>query len=268
MEIADTIRMTIMKSKKKRSLVRSVSQWMAIVLLKFVLVLVSLTLLQVMVFKYVNPPFTVNMVWERLRHDWFDAPYVVHAYEWQDLSNISPHLQQAVLAGEDQRFFKHHGFDFQEIKVVLTQMMKGKPARGASTITMQAARSVFLPATRNPVRKLGEVWYTVMMELIWDKARILEIYLNTVDWGSGIVGAQSATRRYFETTAAELTRNQAAWMAAILPSPHKWSPTDPTPFLEKRHQRILADMANMPFLNGRNVDVENKGGNNGVSDGT
>jgi monofunctional biosynthetic peptidoglycan transglycosylase len=257
-EIADTIRLTLMKSKTKRSLVRGVSQWMASVLLKSVLVLVSLTLLQVVVLKYVNPPFTVNMVWERLRHDWFDAPYVVHAYEWQDLSNISPHLQQAVLAGEDQRFFTHHGFDFQEIKVVLTQMMEGKPPRGASTITMQAARSVFLPATRNPVRKLGEVWYTVMMELIWDKARILEIYLNTVDWGSGIVGAQTAARRYFETTTAELTRNQAAWMAAVLPSPHKWSPTDPTPFLEKRQQRILADMAHMPFLNGRGFEAKNK----------
>lgn len=258
MEIADTIRKTLMKPKTKKSLVRTVSQWLAKVLLKFVLVLISLTLLQVVVLKYVNPPFTINMVWERLRHDWFDAPYVVHAYEWQDLSKISPHLQQAVLAGEDQRFFTHQGFDFQEIKVVLTQMMEGKPPRGASTITMQAARSVFLPATRNPVRKLGEAWYTVMMELIWDKHRILEIYLNTVDWGSGIVGAQAGARRYFETTAAELTRNQAAWMAAVLPSPHKWSPTDPTPFLEKRQQRILADMAHMPFLNGHDFEPEDK----------
>ncbi|MDZ7667283.1 MAG: monofunctional biosynthetic peptidoglycan transglycosylase [Desulfotignum sp.] len=247
-----------MKPKTKKSLVRTVSQWLAKVLLKFVLVLISLTLLQVVALKYVNPPFTINMVWERLRHDWFDAPYVVHDYEWQDLSNISPHLQQAVLAGEDQRFFTHQGFDFQEIKVVLTQMMEGKPPRGASTITMQAARSVFLPATRNPVRKLGEAWYTVMMELIWDKHRILEIYLNTVDWGTGIVGAQAGARRYFETTTAELTRNQAAWMAAVLPSPHKWSPTDPTSSLEKRQQRILEDMTLMPFLNGHDFEPEDK----------
>lgn len=260
MEIADTIRETLMKPKTKKSLVRTISQWTAKLVLKSVLVLISLTLLQVVALKYVNPPFTINMVWERLRHNWFDAPYVAHAYEWQDLSNISPHLQQAVLAGEDQRFFTHQGFDFQEIKVVLEQMMEGNPPRGASTITMQAARSVFLPATRNPVRKLGEVWYTVIMELIWDKHRILEIYLNTVDWGTGIVGAQAGARRYFETTASELTRNQAAWMAAVLPSPHKWSPTDPTPFLKKRQQRILADMAHMPFLKGRDIEIADKAG--------
>lgn len=188
------------------------------------------------------------MVWERLRHQWFDAPYVVPAYEWRNLSDISPHLKQAVIAAEDQRFLTHHGFDFQEIKIVLTQVLEGKPPRGASTITMQAARSVFLPATRNPVRKLGEAWYTLLMELIWDKARILEMYLNTVDWGTGIVGAQAGARRYYESTAAELTRDQAALMAAILPSPHILSPSEPTPNMETRQRRILADMPRMPLL--------------------
>lgn len=234
-----------MKKKTRR---HAIATWVLKTLVKFFLVLGSLTLFQVAVLKYVNPPFTVNMVWERLRHQWFDAPYVVPVYEWQNLSDISPHLKQAVIAAEDQRFLTHHGFDFQEIKIVINDVLEGKSARGASTITMQAARSLFLPATRNPVRKLGEAWYTLLMELIWDKARILEIYLNTVDWGTGIVGAQAGARRYYESTAAELTRDQAALMAAILPSPHKWSPREPTPNMETRQRRILGDMPRMPLL--------------------
>ncbi len=233
---------------RKKTPRRSIVAWVFKALIKFFLVLVSLTLLQVAVLKYVNPPFTVNMVWERLRHQWFDAPYVEPAHEWRNLSDISPHLKQAVIAAEDQRFLTHHGFDFQEIKIVLTQVLEGKPPRGASTITMQAARSVFLPSTRNFVRKLGEAWYTLFMELTWDKSRILEMYLNTVDWGTGIVGAQAGARRYFKTTAAGLTRDQAALMAAILPSPHKWSPVNPTPYVKKRQQRILTYMPDMPLL--------------------
>jgi monofunctional biosynthetic peptidoglycan transglycosylase len=238
----------IMKPQKKRALWGSITGWVTRTLIKISLVLIFLSLAQVLALKYLAPPFTINMVWERLRHHWFDAPYVAHAYEWRDLSDISPYLKQAVIAGEDQRFLGHHGFDFQEIKIVIKDVLKGHSFRGASTITMQAARSVFLPATRNPARKLGEAWYALLMELIWDKSRILEMYLNTVDWGTGIVGAQAGARRYFDTTAAGLTPDQAAWMAAILPSPHKWSPLHPTPYLTQRQQRILSDMQNMPKL--------------------
>lgn len=237
-----------MKPGKKRALWRSVTGWVTRTLIKMLLVLIFLSFGQVLALKYITPPFTINMVWERLRHHWFDAPYVPYTYEWRNLPDISPYLKQAVMAGEDQRFLGHHGLDFQEIKIVIKDVLKGKSFRGASTITMQAARSVFLPATRHPVRKLGEVWYALLMEQMWDKSRILEIYLNTVDWGTGIVGAQAGARRYFDTTAAGLTPDQAAWMAAILPSPHKWSPLHPTPYLTQRQQRILSDMPNMPKL--------------------
>ncbi len=234
----------VMKKKQQRSF----SRWILKSLLKLFLLLACLSLFQVAVLKYIDPPFTINMVWERLRHELFDAPYVVPAYGWQNLSKISPHLKQAVIAAEDQRFLTHHGFDFAEIKIVFRNVLEGKSFRGASTITMQAARSVFLPATRNPLRKLAEAWYTVLIEVVWDKARILEIYLNTVDWGTGIVGAQAGARAYFAKDAAVLTREQAALMAAILPSPHKWSPIDPSPHLKKRQQRILAAMPAMPLL--------------------
>jgi monofunctional glycosyltransferase len=233
-----------MKEKKRRSFTR----WIFRSVIKLILLLICLTLFQVVAIKYINPPFTINMVWEKVRHELFAAPYVVPAYEWQNLSAISPHLKQAVIAAEDQRFLTHHGFDFEEIKIVLNNLLEGKPGRGTSTISMQAARSVFLPATRHPARKLAEAWYTVFIELVWDKSRILEIYLNTVDWGTGIVGAQAGARLYFETDAASLTPAQAALMAAVLPSPHKWSPTDPTPFVKKRQQKILSDMPSMPQL--------------------
>ena len=186
-----------MKPGNKRALWRSLTGWVTRALIKVLLVLIFLSFAQVLALKYIAPPFTINMVWERLRYHWFDAPYVAHTYEWRDLPDISPYLKQAVMAGEDQRFLSHYGLDFQEIKIVIKDVLKGKSFRGASTITMQAARSVFLPATRHPVRKLGEVWYALLMEQMWDKSRILEIYLNTVDWGTGIVGAQAGARRYF-----------------------------------------------------------------------
>ncbi len=232
----------------KKTQRRSLFGWVLRGFIKLLLLLVCLTLLQVAALKFINPPFTINMVWERLRHELFDASYVVPAYEWQDLSSISSHLKQAVIAAEDQRFLIHHGFDFEEIKIVLNNVLEGKSFRGASTITMQAARSVFLPATRNPLRKLAEAWYTVLIELMWEKPRILEIYLNTVDWGTGIVGAQAGARTYFAEDAASLTQEQAALMAAVLPSPHRWSPKDPSPYLKKRQQRILSAMPAMPLL--------------------
>ena len=233
-----------MKNKQRRSF----SGWIIRAFVKFFLLVVCLSLFQVAALRYINPPFTVNMVWERLRHELFDAPYVLPAYEWQDLSDISPHLQQAVIASEDQRFLSHHGFDFAEIKIVIKNMMEKRGFRGASTITMQAARSVFLPASRNILRKLAEAWYTVLIELVWDKRRILETYLNTVDWGTGIVGAQAGARVYFGTNAGSLTPEQAALMAAILPSPHKWSVKDPGPHVKKRQQHILTTMPAMPIL--------------------
>ena len=200
---------------------------------------------QVLAFRFLNPPVTVNMIWERISFEIWETRYVKPLYLWQDLDRISPSLQRAVLASEDQRFLTHSGFDFQEIKIVFRDIFEKGQFRGASTITMQAARSLFLPASRNPLRKLAEVWYTLLMEQLWDKKRILEIYLNTVDWGTGVVGAQAGARQYFSTSAARLSQNQAALMAAILPSPHRWSVKQPSDHVKDRQQRILNDMGKM-----------------------
>ncbi|WP_244154238.1 monofunctional biosynthetic peptidoglycan transglycosylase [Desulfospira joergensenii] len=228
--------------KKKRP---GIIIWIWKMLFKLVLVLVLLSLCQVLFFGYFNPPVTVNMIWERLSFEIWETRYVKPVYVWQDIEEISPSLKRAVMASEDQRFLIHNGFDFQEIKIVIRDMVEKQTFRGASTITMQAARSLFLPASRNPLRKMAEAWYTLLMELFWDKKRILEIYLNTVDWGTGVVGAQAGARKYFSTDAGGLSRSQAALMAAVLPSPHKWSVTHPSAHVKDRQRRILRDMGKM-----------------------
>jgi monofunctional biosynthetic peptidoglycan transglycosylase len=167
---------------------------------------------------------------------------------WRPLAHICPELRLAVLAAEDQRFLNHHGFDMMEIKAVVREAVSGGEIRGASTITMQTARTMFLTTDRNIVRKAAEAWYTFLIELMWSKARILETYLNTVDWGPAGRGAERASRYYFNTSAERLTPEQAALLAAVLPSPYRWSPVAPDEFLHGRQRRILGQMYSMPLV--------------------
>ncbi len=153
-----------------------------------------------------------------------------------------------MIAAEDQRFLFHNGFDFKEIKNALKTLIKTKKLRGASTISMQTARSVFLLSSKRFYRKIAEMYYTVLIELFWDKHRILEMYLNTVDWGTGITGAEAASQKYFSKSARHLTSAQAALMTAILPSPHIWSVKHPSPYIKLRQGQIMKDMALMPLL--------------------
>ena len=136
-----------------------------------------------------------------------------------------------------------------ELDKAIRDLIKSRRIRGASTITMQVARTVFLWHGRvDWLRKITEAYYTVLIEMFWSKKRILEIYLNTVDWGSGIMGAEAASRKYFRVSADQLTPSQAALMAAILPSPHKWSPNKPSRYVSARQKRIMKDMAKMPRI--------------------
>lgn len=232
-----------MKTKRntiKRRLIRSG--------LKVCLVMAILSFVQVLTFKFIDPPATVNMAYEWVMGTFFDAPYVPVNYQWTRLDKISPHLRRAVMASEDQRFLIHNGFDFKEIRNVLEDIVSNGKIRGASTISMQAARSLFLPFSKSLWRKTAEAWYTILMELTWDKKRIFEVYLNTVDWGSGIVGAQAGAKAYFSCDAQKLSRSQAATMAAILPSPHRWSAANPGPHVRKRRDWILGQMEKIPLL--------------------
>jgi monofunctional biosynthetic peptidoglycan transglycosylase len=233
-----------MEKKKKKTIIG----WILKILFKSILILVFFSLFQVLIFKYLDPPVTVNMLWERMLAKVNKTEHIQSAYFWQDFDKISPHLKQAVLASEDQRFLTHSGFDFEEIKIVIENMINNRQFRGASTISMQAARSLFLPSSRSLFRKLAEAWYTILIELFWDKQRILEIYLNTVDWGTHLVGAQAGALSYFSCNAGQVTMSQAALMAAVLPSPHKWSAKNPSPYIIKRRERILKQMPAMPLL--------------------
>ncbi len=236
------------RSSRKESRLRKVvtfsMRWCSVVLAMFV----ALTVLEVFTVRLVNPPVTVPMVL-----DWIGAAvrgksYRSPAYNWVNSSDISIYLKKAVLAAEDQRFRHHNGFDFTELGIAFQDLLFNRKVRGASTITMQAARTVFLWPDRTVVRKFAEAYYTVLMEWLLSKERILELYLNTVDWGDGVMGVDAAAWKYFQTAPGRLTRDQAVRLASILPNPHQWSPNQSSPYLEQRRQRIARDMAAMPDL--------------------
>jgi monofunctional biosynthetic peptidoglycan transglycosylase len=158
--------------------------------------------------------------------------------DWVPLAQIAPVLPQAVIASEDNRFCGHNGFDWAALGEVLDDLRAGERARGASTITMQTAKNLFLWPDRSLLRKGLEAWLTPQIELIWDKQRILEVYLNVVEMGPGIYGAQAAARAYFGKPASDLTRTEAARLAAILPNPRVWSPTAQTDYMVRRVRTI------------------------------
>jgi monofunctional glycosyltransferase len=157
------------------------------------------------------------------------------------MARISPHLRRAVLAAEDDRFYLHSGFDFQEIARALDEHDRGKPLRGASTISQQTAKNLFLWEGRSFLRKGLEAYLTVILEILLPKDRILEIYLNLAEWGDGIFGAEAAAHAYFAKPAAALWRDEAARMAAVLPNPREWEPHDAVARRRARH--ILERMA-------------------------
>ena len=210
-------------------------------------VVIGITVCQVLLVRFIDPPYTVKMAVDRLLN--VGGPTSdASAIQWVRLGDISPHLRRAVLAAEDQRFLVHHGFDFTEMGEVVHGFLKGGAIRGASTITMQAARTVFLWPGRTLLRKAAEAYYTVWIEWMWTKERILEVYLNTVDWGEGCAGVRAATARYFGVEPSEISRSQAALLASVLPNPRRWSASKPSPQVLARKDRIMKDLDLMPLL--------------------
>ena len=158
------------------------------------------------------------------------------------IERISPHLVRAVIAAEDARFCTHHGFDLEAIEAAIRANEDGGRLRGGSTISQQTAKNVFLWPDRSWVRKGVEAWFTVLIETLWPKRRIVEAYLNVAEWGDGVFGAEAAARANFNKPASKLTRTEAARLAAILPSPNRWSADAPGPYVRRRTARILAIM--------------------------
>jgi len=165
-------------------------------------------------------------------------------HHWVSLDEISPALPLAVMASEDARFLEHHGFDYKAIEHAAIRNMKHPEKRklGASTISQQTAKNVFLWPGRSWVRKGFEVYFTVLIELVWSKERIIEVYLNSIEMGRGIYGADAVARWHFSTTARELSREQCALIAATLPNPLRFNSASPSSYVLKRQRRILHEM--------------------------
>jgi len=215
-------------------------------LVKILCLLFFLTLLQVVIFRLLDTTFTMSNFALRIKNLYSSDQYMIPKGEWRSIKEISPNLVKAVLAAEDQRFTVHSGFDYREINRAARDIFNNdRKLRGASTITMQMARTVFLWQERSVIRKAAEAYYTVLIELVMPKQRILELYLNTVYWGAGIIGAEAASKKYFQKSASELTAEEAALLAAILRGPHTWSPINPDEYLIARQKRILKDMKKM-----------------------
>ncbi|MGA8310042.1 MAG: monofunctional biosynthetic peptidoglycan transglycosylase [Terriglobales bacterium] len=207
------------KTPLGKDLLRFLVRWLAI----GVVLVWSLAALIVLAARWIDPPSTAVHIQRRLQAWIHHAPYH-EQYRFIPLNQISPDLQHAVIAAEDARFYQHHGFDWHEIQIAAEDDLEGDRTRGASTITQQLVKNLFFGTGRSVLRKGAEFTLVPVAELVLGKRRILEIYLNVVEWGPGIYGAESACRYYDGTAAGNIGRQQAARLAAILPAPLKRRP--------------------------------------------
>ena len=207
----------------------------------------AMSILWVLVYKFLNPPITFLMV-ERGFERKADGKSWKLSKEWKDFDEISYNLKKAALAGEDARFMTHYGFDFDAIEKAFLKNQKGKKMRGGSTISQQTAKNVFLWPGRSYIRKGFEAYFTFLIELFWSKQRILEVYLNVIEMGDGIYGVEKASQTFFNKSSDSLTKGQAALIIAVLPNPIRWSPAKPTAYIYRRQSLILRNMRNLGKL--------------------
>lgn len=233
-----TARMATAHKKPRPKKQRAIGHW------RWVLIVLGCVLLippiEVALLRWIDPPCTLPMLIHRSSTMFSKAEGAPLLYRWIDLPRIPGTFLKHVWISEDQRFFQHAGFDWKEMDAAIEQAeRKGKPIRGVSTITMQCARSIFLWHGRSWIRKGLESYYTIWMEALLPKRRILELYSNVIEMGRGIYGVEAASQHYFGVSAKDLTREQSALLAAVLPNPKGWNPTKPGSTLRQRQQRIL-----------------------------
>lgn len=190
----------------------------------------------IMVYRFVPPPFTPLMIGTVIEDG------VIHQ-NWVPLEQISPYLVRAVVAAEDERFCDHNGFDWKAIDRAMQHNERSKRLRGASTISQQTAKNLFLPPARNWLRKGVEAYFTVLIEALWPKWKIMETYLNIVEWGHDRFGAEAAARGYYGKSAARLSALEAAHLAAVLPSPDRWHVGGAGPYVSGRANQLIWRMA-------------------------
>ena len=195
------------------------------------IVLVAGPVAMVILYRFIPPPVTPLMVIRAVEGRGLD-------HRWRPIDQVSPALPRALIAAEDAKFCDHRGFDFDALYKAYENNESGRKIRGGSTISQQTAKNVFLWPGRSYVRKGLEAWFTVLIETFWGKKRIMEVYLNSIEYGSGIYGAEAASRRYFGVGADKLSQAQASRLAAILPSPLKWKVIKPGKYVAKRSKKI------------------------------
>ncbi|MCS6934038.1 MAG: monofunctional biosynthetic peptidoglycan transglycosylase [Chitinophagales bacterium] len=208
---------------------------------------IILTVLWVLLYRFVPVPVTYLMV-KRCVQQWWQGREVRLEKKWVPLQKISNEMQLAVVCAEDQRFLWHNGFDWDAMADALKynrgqQSKSRKKVRGASTISQQTAKNVFLFPARNIFRKILEAYFTVLIELLWSKERILEVYLNVIEFGDGVYGVEAASQRYFKKPAAKLNSKEAARLAAVLPAPLRYSVDKPGAYVLRRQDHILHQMS-------------------------
>ena len=208
---------------------------------KAMLCFFGLSILSVIIFKWVPIPFTPLMV-TRIIEFKLEGKDAIYSHKWVPLEDISPNLQKAVIASEDGNFLKHSGFDFEAMQKAFKNNNKGKRLKGGTTISQQTAKNIFLWQGRSYIRKGLEAYFTVLIELIWGKERIMEVYLNSIEMGNGVYGAQEAARHWYSKTATNLTPREAAGIAAILPNPRKFKASNSSSYINRRKDKIMRVM--------------------------
>ena len=212
-------------------MLRRIGRW----ILRFAALMFAISIMMTAIYEHVPVPVTWLMLLRVVQGDGLTK-------DWEPVENISPELIRAVIAAEDTRFCEHRGFDWVELRKAIDEWRRGEGLRGASTSSNQVARNVFLWPSRDLLRKGLEAYYTVLIELMWRKERIIEVYLNVAEWGPGIFGAEAAAQHYFGKPASELTRREASLMAAILPNPIDWSASSPGEYTANYAARIRTRM--------------------------
>jgi len=227
-----SLRRRVYPRRRRGGLLRRVSLLLLLAVFGTMAASVGLTL----ALRWVNPPVTAWMVWKARA---MDRPVV---YRWVDAENISPEVAIAVVAAEDQKFPAHSGFDVESILEAVREHVQGTRSRGASTISQQVAKNLFLWPERSLVRKGLEAWFTVWIELLWPKERILEVYLNVAEFGPGVFGVGAASDLYFDGPARAIDRRHAALLAAVLPNPVRLHVDRPSPYVLSRRDWIQSQV--------------------------
>jgi monofunctional biosynthetic peptidoglycan transglycosylase len=231
------------KPSGKKPIFNLIAKWLKWIFIVFF----SSTLFFVILYRFVNPPITTFMAYQTASQ-FFKGKDLKFEKKWVKIEYISPNMIRAVIAAEDNRFVNHWGIDTKAIKEAVEHNKDGRTTHGASTISQQTAKNVFLWPSRSYLRKGLEFYFTLLIEGIWGKKRIMEVYLNVIETGKGFYGIEKASQKYFNTNSSKLTDSQAALIAATLPSPQRYNPVNPGNYMISRRDQIISLMYKIETL--------------------